>query len=121
MNKGIVLTLSFLITSSEVSVFNFSLSTDHEMGQPEFLLCINHPLSTIKTYLLSYSIHSLVSSFLNATADDISAKTEKSNGLHSCKACFGVLTTKNEPVANIIDGNVQLYVLSHIPEKIFKV
>ena len=26
------------------------------------------------------------------------------------------MTTKNEPVANIIDGNVQLDVLSHIPD-----
>ena len=26
------------------------------------------------------------------------------------------MTTENEPVANIIDGNVQLDVLSHIPD-----
>ena len=47
------------------------------------------------------------------------AKAEKLKGLHSFKAWFKVLTTKNEPAANIIDGNVQLYVLSHIPD-IFK-
>ena len=27
-----------------------------------------------------------------------------------------VMTTKNEPVANIINGNVQLEILSHIPD-----
>ena len=37
-------------------------------------------------------------------------KTEKSKVLHSSN----VLTTKKKPVAKIIDGNVQLYVLSHI-------
>ena len=26
------------------------------------------------------------------------------------------MTTKNEPIANIIDGNVQLEILSHIPD-----
>ena len=39
-------------------------------------------------------------------------KTEKSNVLPS----FNVLTTKTQPVANILDGNVQLYVLSRIPD-----
>ena len=38
--------------------------------------------------------------------------------LYSHKACIKVLTTKNEPVANKIDGNVQLYVLSHIPDNV---
>ena len=53
---------------------------------------------------------------LNATANDMAAKIEKSKVLHSFKACFNVLTTKNKPVANIIDGNVQLHVLSHKPD-----
>ena len=44
------------------------------------------------------------------------ANTEKSKVLHSFKASFKVLTTKNEPVENMIDGNVKLYVLSHIPD-----
>ena len=44
------------------------------------------------------------------------AKAEKLKGLHSFKAWFRILTTKNEPAANIIDGNVQFYVLSHIPD-----
>ena len=38
-------------------------------------------------------------------------KTEKSKVLHS----LSVLTLKHT-VANIIDDNVQLYVLSHIPD-----
>ena len=44
------------------------------------------------------------------------AKAEKSKVLPSIKACFNVLTTKNVPVANTIDGNVQLYALAHIPD-----
>ena len=38
--------------------------------------------------------------------------------LHSFKACFNVLTEtkKYEPVACIVDGNVQLYVLYHMPD-----
>ena len=43
-------------------------------------------------------------------------KTEKSKVLNAFKACFKALTIENEPVANIIVGNVQLYVLSHIPD-----
>ena len=46
----------------------------------------------------------------------MAAKTEKSNVLHYFKACFNVLTTKKQPAANIIDGNVQFHVLSHIPD-----
>ena len=46
----------------------------------------------------------------------MAAKTEKSNVFHYFKACFNVLTTKNQPAANIIDGNVQRHVLSHIPD-----
>ena len=36
--------------------------------------------------------------------------------LHYFKACFNVLTLKKQPAANIIDGNDQLHVLSHIPD-----
>ena len=54
--------------------------------------------------------------FLHATADDMPAKTEKAKVLHYLEACFKVLTTTNELVANIVDGNVQLYVLSYIPD-----
>ena len=43
----------------------------------------------------------------------MAAKIEKSKVLHYFKACFNILTS---PAANIIDGNVQLYVLSHIPD-----
>ena len=46
----------------------------------------------------------------------MAAKTEKSKVLHSFKACFNVLTSKEQPAANIIDGNVQLHILSHIPD-----
>ena len=44
------------------------------------------------------------------------AKTEKENALHYFEACFQVLTTTNGPAANVINDNVQLYVLSHIPD-----
>ena len=46
----------------------------------------------------------------------MAAKIEKSKVLHYFKACFNILTSKKQPAANIIDGNVQLYVLSHIPD-----
>ena len=47
----------------------------------------------------------------------MAAKTEKAKVLQYFKACFNVLTTKQkQPAANIIDGNVQLHVLSHIPD-----
>ena len=41
----------------------------------------------------------------------------KSKVLHYFKACYNVLTTKKkQPAANIIDGDVQLHGLSHIPD-----
>ena len=43
------------------------------------------------------------SPFLHATADDMSAQTEKTKVLHYLEACCKVLTTTNEPLANIID------------------
>ena len=46
----------------------------------------------------------------------MAAKTEKSKVLHYFKACCNVLTEKKQPAANIIDCNVQLHVLSHIPD-----
>ena len=46
----------------------------------------------------------------------MAAKTEISKVLHYFKACFNVLTSKEQPAANIVDGNVQLHVLSHIPD-----
>ena len=52
---------------------------------------------------------------LNATAKDMTARTEKSKVLHYFKACFNVLTSKKkQPAANMIDGNVQLHVLYDI-------
>ena len=54
--------------------------------------------------------------FLNATADDMPANTEKAKVFHHLEVCFQVLATTTEPVANVIDGNVQLYVHSHIPD-----
>ena len=44
------------------------------------------------------------------------AKNEKAKVQHYPEACFKVLTPTNEPVANIIDGNVQLNVLSYITD-----
>ena len=61
--------------------------------------------------IVKFNLH-----FLNVTADDMPAKTDKSKVYHSFKARLDVLTTTNEPVANIIDGNVQLNVHSHIPD-----
>ena len=46
----------------------------------------------------------------------MAAKTEKSKVLHYLKACFNILTSKKQPAANTIDGDVQLHVLSHIPD-----
>ena len=46
----------------------------------------------------------------------MATKTEESKVLHYFKACFNVLTTKKQLAANIIDGNVQRHVLSHIPD-----
>ena len=48
----------------------------------------------------------------------MAAKTEISMVEPYFKACLNILTTKNQPVANIIDGNVQLHVLSHIPDNL---
>ena len=47
----------------------------------------------------------------------MAAKNEKSKILHYFKACFNELTLK-KTAANIIDGNVQLHVLSHIPNNL---
>ena len=46
------------------------------------------------------------------------AKTEKAKVkvLHYLDTCFQALTTTNGPVANLIDGNVHLYVLSPISD-----
>ena len=53
---------------------------------------------------------------MNATANDMAAKTEKSEVSHYFKTCFNVLTSKKQPTANIIDGNVQLQILSLKPD-----
>ena len=70
---------SFLITQSEASVFNFSVKMDHEMGH-----LIN--LFTLYKSSIEHNIELLVIPFylwstfllLNATANDMAAKTEKS-------------------------------------------
>ena len=54
---------------------------------------------------------------MHATADGIPAKSEKAKDLHHLKTCFQPLAQTTEPVANVIDGNVQLYVPSLIPDK----
>ena len=46
----------------------------------------------------------------------MAAITEKSKVLHYFKIGFNVLTSKKQPTANIIDGNVQLHILSVIPD-----
>ena len=44
------------------------------------------------------------------------AKTKIEKVLHHLDACFQSLTPTNKPAANIIYGNDELYVLSHIPD-----
>ena len=65
---------------------------------------------TVFFYFCSSSI------FLHATSDGMPAKNEKAKVLHYLEACFQPMTPTNEPVANIIDGNVQLNVLSPRPD-----
>ena len=67
------------------------------------------------TYWLTFSTHSPVP-VLHAAVEDMLQITYKANVLYYREACFKVFTTANEPVANIIDGNVQLYALSYIPD-----
>ena len=43
------------------------------------------------------------------------AKTERKGlSLRHLEACFQPLTATHEPIANVIDDNVHIYVLSHI-------
>ena len=53
---------------------------------------------------------------MHETVDDMLQNTYKANVLYYLEASFKVFTTTNEPVANIIDGYVQLYALSYIPD-----
>ena len=96
MSKGIVVT-SIFITQSEASVFNFSIFPwIMKWGN-----LIN--LFTLYKYSIEHNIELLVILFypwstsllLNATANDMAAKIEKSKVVHYFKACFKVLTTKN--------------------------
>ena len=48
--------------------------------------------------------------------DGMTAKTEKPKVLHNLNACLLPSAPTNEPVLNVIDGNVQIYVLSPIPD-----
>ena len=77
MSKGIVLTLSFLITPSEASVFNFS--HDHEIGQPYQLVYSVLIIHCAQYRPTGYPILPIVQfPFLNAKADAMPAKTDKS-------------------------------------------
>ena len=67
-------------------------------------------LFTLYTSSIEQNVELLLILLLNATANDMAAKTEKSKVSHYVKTCSNVLTTKKQPPANIIDGNVQLYV-----------
>ena len=53
---------------------------------------------------------------MHVTADGMPAKTEIAKVLHYLEASFQVLTTTNGPIANVIDVNVQLYVLLRRPD-----
>ena len=55
---------------------------------------------------------------LHATAGDMPAKNKKAKVLHHLEACCQPLIITNELVAKVIDCNAQLYVLSHIPDKL---
>ena len=87
MSKGIVM-ISFLITQPEARVFNFSVFRG---------ILIN--LFTLYKSFIEHNIELLVILFypkstfhlLNATTNDMAAKTEKSKVLHYFKACFNVL------------------------------
>ena len=52
---------------------------------------------------------------MHATANNMPAKPEKPKVVHHLEAFFQPMTTTNEPEANVIYGNFQLYALSHIP------
>ena len=78
----------------------YEFSTEHTI---ELLVMLFYPKST---FLL-----------LNATANDMAAKTKKSKVLHSLRlASMYNNDNKQQPVANIIYGNIQLHVLPHIPD-----
>ena len=55
---------------------------------------------------------------MNATANEMPAKLRKQKVYIILRLASRYLTTTNEPVANVIYSNVQLYVLTHIPDSI---
>ena len=117
MRKGNVLASSFLIKPSEARVFNFSLfnGTWNRTALSTCLLCMNIHWAQYRS--TGYPIlHIVQFPFLNATADDMPTQTEKPNVLHYFKACFKVLTTQIEPVANMSDDSVYHDVLPYKPD-----
>ena len=96
MNKGIVVT-SFLITQSEASFFQFQcFQWIMKWGNLINVFTLYKPSMEHNIELLVILFYSK-STFLllNATAYDMAAKTEKSKVSHYLKACFNVLTSKN--------------------------
>ena len=85
------------------------------MGQPyQLVYSVKNNLFRPTVYpSLPLVQFSLLFFFLHATADDMPAKTEKVKVLNHLEVCFQPMKTTNGPVANVIGGNVQLYVLSH--------
>ena len=68
---------------------------DHEMEQPYQLVNSVYIFHRAQFKRTGYPILPIVQfPLLNATANDMPAKTEKSKVLHSFKARFNVLTTK---------------------------
>ena len=53
-----------------------------------------------------------------ATSDGMPTQTDKAKVLHHLDVCFQPLTPTNEPVANVNDDNIQLFVLSSIPDNL---
>ena len=87
---------------------------DHAMWQPyQPVYSVKYSIvHNVENYLLSYSTHNPVSFFLNATSNDMQKlRNERFNILLRLASMYW---HKKQPVANIINGNVQLYVLSHI-------
>ena len=115
MSKRFVLTLSSLISPSEASFFPFKpFQRIMKRNSPINLFILHKSPIQHNVDLLGILFYSSASLF-NAITDDMPAKHEKSKVLHSFKACFKVLTTtKKEPVANLLDGKIQLYILSYI-------
>ena len=106
------MTLSFLNKPLEQSVFNFNLFNGSWNGTAlsTSLPRINHPLSTIWTYWLSYFTHCPVPCFA-CNSWWYACKTWESKGFTLSWDLLPGIDNKQT-----YDGNVQLCIISHIPD-----